>query len=238
MPESTSTLTTQDGPMDAFVAEPDGPKAALGVVVIQEAFGVNAHIKDVTRRFAAQGFPAIAPELFHRSGRGIDIPYGEFDKARPMFAALSNDGIAEDMRAAMEELERRAPNTRVAVVGFCLGGFAAFLAACRLPVATAVSFYGAAIARQRPGGTLTPLLGEAERIQVPILLFFGDQDQAIARSDVEAIEGRLAELGKEHEVVVYPGAGHAFFCDQRQSYVAPAATDAWTRTLDWLKQFH
>jgi carboxymethylenebutenolidase len=235
MSESMLTLTTKDGPMDAFVVEPDGAKAPLGVVVVQEAFGVNAHIKDVARRFAAEGFTALAPEFFHRSGRGVNIPYGDFEKARPMLATLSNAGLESDLDAAIGELEGRVPGGRVAVVGFCLGGFVAFLAACRTRVATAVSFYGG-IARQRPGSPLVPLLDEAETIQVPVLLFFGDEDQAIARADVDAIEGRLRELGKEHEVVVYPGAGHAFFCDQRPSYRPEAAADAWVRTLGWLRK--
>jgi carboxymethylenebutenolidase len=206
------------------------------VVVAQEAFGVNHHIRDVCRRFAEAGYLALAPELFHRSGRGIEIPYGDMPPAMEQLRALTNDGVEEDLAAAFEHLGARADvdPARVGLVGFCVGGFAAFLGACRLsPVAT-VSFYGGGIVRQRPQFELRPILDEASNIRRPILCLFGAEDQGITPEDVNAIRERLDRLPIPHEVVVYPDAGHAFFCDARPSYRAAPAADAWRRTVEWL----
>src|SRR5690348_2453066 len=111
MNETVLTLTTPDGPMDAFLVQPDGAANAPGVIVIQEAFGVNHHIREVCRRFAREGYVAIAPELFHRTGRGLLIDYNDFPAARPHMAALTNEGIATDINAALQEL--RKGSTRV-----------------------------------------------------------------------------------------------------------------------------
>src|SRR5262249_34077612 len=151
------------------------------VVVAQEAFGVNDHIRDVSRRLAGQGYVAIAPEQYHRAGRGITIPYTELPRARGYLQQVTNDDLTMDITATLVEL-RSLPEvapSRVGIIGFCMGGFVAFLAACRTDVAVAVVFYGAGIVRQRPGFKIAPVLDEAERIEAPLLAHFGAEDEGI-----------------------------------------------------------
>lgn len=231
------TLQTPDGPMDAFLALPEGSAPAPALVVAQEAFGVNRHIQEVCRRLAREGYIALAPELFHRTGAGMELLYTNIEAVMPHLARLTNAGIEMDLQAALEYLRglTRAMPRHVGVVGFCLGGFAAFLAACRTDVAAAVSFYGGGVVRDRPGIDLRPLLSETERITAPILLFFGADDASIPPEDIESIRSRLSATGKVHDIVVYPGAGHGFLCDARASFHAQAAADAWRRTCRWLQ---
>ncbi|MGE5277769.1 MAG: dienelactone hydrolase family protein [Acidobacteriota bacterium] len=237
MEERAVSIETADGPMPGFLAQPPGRDACPGVVVAQEAFGVNEHIRDVCRRLAAEGYVALAPELYHRAGPGTVFEYGDFAAVRPVLAELTNDGIETDLKAAIAFLRRqpRRAGAPVAAVGFCMGGFVAFLAACRTDVASSVCFYGGGIVRQRPGAKMTPLLDEAGRIGCPVLGLFGEEDASIPMEDVALLRQRLAALGKAAEIVTYPGAGHGFFCDRRDSYRPEAAKDAWRRTLAWLE---
>ncbi len=236
MHEEVVTLATPDGPMDAFLVRPEGKSRAPGLVVAQEAYGVNDHIRDVCRRFAGEGYATLAPELFHREGRGVLVPYTDMPGAMGRLAALTNEGLEQDLKAALAHLRGRADvdPARVGLVGFCVGGFAAFLGACRLDPAATVSFYGGGIVRERPQFKLRPVLGETERIRRPILCLFGAEDRGIPPEDVAAVRAKLDALTAPHEVVVYPGAGHAFFCDARPAYHPESARDAWRRTLEWL----
>jgi carboxymethylenebutenolidase len=238
MTEDRIVIETPDGPMEAHRAAPPDGEPSPAVVVLQEAFGVDDHIRSVCRRFARSGYVAIAPELYHREGAGRTFGYEDFAAVRPHLAALTNDGIASDLRAALAALrsDPAVDGSRLAAIGFCAGGFAAFLAACRSDVAAAVCFYGGGIVRERPGMKIRPLLPEADRIACPLLALFGAEDASIPSEDVEAIGTRLRALGKPFEIVSYPGAGHGFFNDERASYRADAAVDAWRRTLEWLEQ--
>jgi carboxymethylenebutenolidase len=224
--------------MDAFVALPGASERASAVIVAQEAFGVNDHIRGICRRLAGEGYVAIAPELYHRRGRGLVFRYDDYESVRPLILDLTNEGIESDLRTALGYV-RSLPSVaggRVGAVGFCMGGFVAFLAACRAGVAAAACFYGGGIVRQRPGARMRPLLPEAERIDCPILCVFGAEDASIPLEEVETLRRRLDELGKRAEVVAYPGAGHGFFCDERPSYSPEAAADAWRRTLEMLAE--
>ena len=234
--ESTVTLETSDGSMDAFQVMPDAEGPAPAVIVAQEAFGVNSHIQDVCRRFAREGYVALAPDMYHRTGPMLAFSYDD-PKRREPFSALTNDGIESDINAALAHLIDlpQVDAGRIGIVGFCVGGFMAFLAACRTDVATAVCFYGGGIVNRREGLKLEPLLSEADRIKVPVLCLFGEKDGSIPQSEVEAIRQRLAMQPREHQVHVYPGAEHGFFCDERPSYKADAAEDAWGRTVQWLE---
>lgn len=228
------------GEMDAYLVVPSGNGSPRrGLVVIMEAFGVNSHIQDLTRRFAREGFVAIAPELFHRTGRNvISDDYTQFGSIAPHFQALTNEGIETDVRASLEHLRSRpdVDAAQVAIVGYCVGGFGAFLAACRCDVSRSVVYYGGGIVRERPQMKLQlkPLLHEVGGIRAPMQLHFGDQDQGIPLADVEAIRAKLDEAGVQHELHVYPGAGHGFFCDQRASYHPGSAATAWERTVRFL----
>ena len=147
MPE-TITVPTADGPMGLYDVQPEGsPKAA--VLVIQEAFGVNDHIEDVTRRFAAAGYRAVAPHLFHRSG-DPHLGYDDIGLVRPHMEALSATGIYADLDASLDYLAATGfPPGRVAAVGFCMGGTVVFHAAVRYHLGAAVTFYGGGVAEGR-----------------------------------------------------------------------------------------
>ena len=235
MRESTVTFESDAGAIRAHRAAPPGGDPAPAVIVLQEAFGVDDHIRSVCRRLAREGYVAVAPELYHREGDGIVLGYDDFSRVRPHLAALDNGGVAADLNATLSALrsDPAVDGGRIGAVGFCAGGFAAFLAACRTDVAASVCFYGGGIARERPGMRLSPLLEEAEGIACPVLAFFGEQDASIPAADVGALGERLRALGKSFEIVVYPGAGHGFFNDARASYRAAAAVDAWQRTLEF-----
>jgi carboxymethylenebutenolidase len=239
MKEITVTLITADGTMNAFLALPEKNQGTSAVIVVQEAFGVNSHIQNTCRRLAKEGFVALAPELFHRSGSGLTFGYSDTQKMMPIFETLNNDAIEMDISAAIRYLTEQQDITshQIAVLDFCVGGFAALLASCRLDIGTALSFYGGGIVNARPGIGLTPLLDEAANIRVPVLCVFGGKDPHIAPSDIEAIRSEFAKQPEQdHEILVYSQADHGFFCEERPSYHSESARDAWKKTLSWLRQ--
>jgi carboxymethylenebutenolidase len=230
-------LETADGPMACFQAEPQGePRGA--VLVIQEAFGVNAHIRDVTTRFADAGFHAIAPAFFHRAvggaaGGGAVEDYTDFSAIFPLFEGLSDDGILVDADAALDHLRLSGfDDARIGAVGFCFGGRATFLLALRRALGAAVGFYGGGIATK--GALPFPaLIDDAGSLQTPWLGLFGDEDASIPVDSVEQLRAALQTAKVPTEIVRYAGAGHGFHCDARADYHEDAARDAWSRTLDW-----
>ena len=213
-------------------AEHGLPKGA--VVVVQEAFGVNDHIKDVAERFAAEGYRAVAPHFFHRSG-DPQIPYEDFDKAVEHMAQLTEEGIIEDLNAAYDHLHNDGfEDDRIAVVGFCMGGTVAFLEAYKRSLGAAVTFYGGGIVEGRFGAPALKDLGED--LKTPWLGLYGAQDQGIPVEQVEMLREAVGSAPVETEIVIYPDAGHGFHCDARSAYHEPSARDAWSRTLAWLDE--
>jgi carboxymethylenebutenolidase len=236
MSESTVTIPTAAGPMDAFVVEPPSDRKLPAVLVLQEIYGVNHHFKAICQRLSREGFLAAAPELFHRQGKSLVFSNEEAQKGMQELARFTNAGLALDIQAGLAWLRAHPRcNGRAAVMGFCIGGFAAFLAACKTDVDATVSFYGGGIAHERPGLALTPLLDEADAIKKPILCLFGGKDPSIPPADVAAIRERLSKRPIPGEVQVYPEAGHAFFNDDRPTYVAAAAQESWQRALRFLR---
>jgi len=232
---TTVNLATGDGDMALYDAGPDGaPRGA--VIVLQEAFGVNDHIEDVTRRFAQAGYRAVAPHLFHRSGDPA-LDYGNFEKIMPHMQALSEAGLLEDLDVTLAYLTDAgfAPSA-VGVVGFCMGGSVTFLAAVRRALGAAVTFYGGGVAEGRFG--MRPLVEMAPEVKTPWLGLFGDEDQGIPVDQVEALRTAAATSPVPTEIVRYAGAGHGFHCDARpDSYHEQSAHDAWERTLDWFGRY-
>jgi carboxymethylenebutenolidase len=234
MRTSTFTLTTSDGDMEVYEAAPDG-EAVRGVIVIQEAFGVNDHVRDVTRRFAAAGYHAVAPALFHRAGGGT-AAYGDMEAVMKLFAGLTDEGFLTDVDACIDHLgfEGFAPE-RVGVVGFCMGGRVTFLVAACRRLGAAVGFYGGGIVE---AGRLPfpALIDGVPNLQTPWLGLFGDLDAGIPVEHVERLRAELdTSAPVDHEIVRYPGAQHGFHCDPRpDNFNAEAAADGWGRTLDWL----
>jgi len=230
---SDTTITGPTGPMRLYEARPAGT-ARGGVVVIQEAFGVNAHIEDVTRRAAAAGYHAVAPDMFHRSGPGAIADYGDYEKVIAHFTPIAgDDDVLADVDAALGHLHAAGiPASRCGLVGFCFGGRVSFLVAARRAIGAAVGFYGGGIVTGR-FPQFPPLVDEAARLQTPWLGLFGDQDGSIPVADVEQLRNALTAAPVASEIVRYPDAGHGFHCDQRADYRADDARDAWERTLAW-----
>jgi carboxymethylenebutenolidase len=142
-------LATPDGPMRTYLARPASGKARAGIVVFQEAFGVNDHIRDVAGRFAGLGLIAVAPELFHRTSREFEAPYDTdsgWAAIEPHYKALTAVGLSDDAQAAYDFLTTEAGVAVVANAGFCLGGRASYVANARAPFTAAISFYGGGIA--------------------------------------------------------------------------------------------
>jgi len=223
-------LSVDDGTtMRAYVARP-AAGAHPGLIVGQEAFGVNAHIRDVTERFAREGYVAIAPELFHRTaGPGFEGRYDDFPSVMPHTQALRHPQIEADLRAAHAWLVANGVGkSPVVAVGFCMGGAVAFLAALTLPVACAVSFYGGGIAPspQRPG-----LLDRAGELRAPVLLIWGGRDKHLGPDIVRSVTDTLRAAGKTFVNVEFSDADHGFFCDARPAYNAASAAEAWPLTL-------
>lgn len=220
--------------MRIFEAKPAANRPRRGgVVVVQEAFGVNEHIEDIARRLAAEGYHAVAPDLFHRAGGGT-APYDDFSKVLPLFAGLDDEGILSDVDAAVAVLAAAGiPPTRTALVGFCFGGRAAFLVAARRQLGAAVGFYGGGIVTAR-FPQFPSLVGEAGRLRTPFLGLFGDLDESIPVADVEQLREAIKSAPVTCQIVRYPAAGHGFHCDARPDHFhRESAGDAWARTLGW-----
>jgi carboxymethylenebutenolidase len=214
------------------VIEPIGEPRG-GVVVLQEAFGITAHIEDIGRRLADEGWLVVIPHLFHRTGSPIfsyEVDHGEI---MPHAAAMSVNSVLEDVDSALAELRAHGvPDSRVGVVGFCMGGSAALLAAAKRPIAAAVTFYGTGIADGAFGGP--PLTDLVREVNGAWLGLYGDSDEYIPKEEVDALQLAAADAPGRAEVHRYAQAGHGFNCDARPSFHAEAAADAWKRTLDFL----
>jgi len=232
----TFDLVGPDGTMPCYEAlpKPGGMPTRGAVVVIQEAFGVNAHIEDVTRRFAGAGYHAVSPHLFHRTGSPA-FGYDDFSQVLPHMQALSDGGILDDVGAAVGYLRGAGwSDGQIGVVGFCMGGRVTFLVAGSMPLGAAVGFYGGGIVTGR-SEAMPSLLGLVAEMPTPWLGLFGDADPGIPVPDVERLREELAAHAPvDTEIVRYPGAEHGFHCDARPSYSPEAAADGWMRTLKWL----
>lgn len=226
------TLSVSDGTtMRAYAARPAGkPRAAL--IVFQEAFGVNPHIRDLTGRFAGQGYLAIAPELFHRTAPGFEGGYTDFPAVMPHMQALTDDGLTADARAAFGWLQKEAQGLGIGAIGYCMGGRVACLTTITTPVACGVSYYGGGIA---PGGRFPALTDRLKDLKAPMLYLWGGKDGHIAPEAVSAVENAMRAAGKPYVNVVFSEADHGFFGDARASYNPAAAAQAWPLTLAFLE---
>src|SRR5689334_1328863 len=187
--ESTHTAETPDGPMPIYDVTPE-TKASGAVIVIKEAFGVNDYIRDVAGRFAAAGYRAVAPTMFHRAGGGT-APYDDFSKVIPLFKGVTDDGILADVDATVAYLRRAGFDERhIGIAGFCFGGRVTFLVATRRKLGAAVGFYGGGIVTARMPSFPT-LIGGAGELGTPWLGLFGDADAGIPVEDVEQLRATL-----------------------------------------------
>src|SRR5271169_2013831 len=219
------TLSVGDGSsMRAYVANPDG-KPRGGLLVFQEAFGVNAHIRDLTQRFAREGYLSISPELFHRTAPGLEAGYTNFPEVMPHLQALTDAGLEADIHAAYGWLKNGgAKDLPVGATGYCMGGRTSILAALTVPLNGAVSYYGGGIA---PSGFFPDLLGRLKDLNAPTMYFWGGLDAHIGPDAVQAVTSTLTTAKKDFVNVEFSMADHGFFCDARASYNAIAAKQAW-----------
>ena len=216
MPTTASvTFSSEAGQASGHLARPG--KGKPGIILIQEWWGLVPHIKDVAGRFAAQGYLALAPDLYH--GKSTV----EAAEAEHLMKGLDWGRAATEIAGAVRYLREAEGATRVGVTGFCMGGALTIIAATQPGVDAYVAFYG------------FPPAGAAalEKISAPGLIFFGEQEEFFSVPEAKAFAEAQRKRGRGCEVIIYPGAGHAFFNNDRpEAYRRDAANDAWRRTLD------
>jgi carboxymethylenebutenolidase len=235
----TSWVKVPNGKLqiDAYLAEPITDDIVPGVVVIQEIFGVNSHIRAVTERIAREGYIAIAPAIFQRTAPSFEVGYtpDETILGRKHKDLTTAPELLSDIQATIDYLKTKSTvkKTGFGAIGFCFGGHVAYLAATLPEMHAIASFYGAGIATLTPGGG-NPTLTRTAEIQGTLYAFFGNQDPLIPVDQVDQIEAALQSHAISHQVFRYD-AGHGFFCDQRQDYNPQAAVDAWNHVQHLLK---
>jgi carboxymethylenebutenolidase len=207
-----------------FLARPKGGGRYPAVVVIHEIWGVVSHIKDVSRRFAGEGYVALAVDLF--GGKTVS----ELEEGRRLREELSEERILGDLRGGfdyLQSLEYVHPK-RIGSIGFCMGGGLSLLLACHnRDLAAAVAFYG-----RNPSP-----IDLVKNVRCPILCNYAGADMAITESDISLLKQALTKYGKVFDIKVYPGAPHGFFNDTKGSYRPEAAQDAWKRTLELFNKY-
>jgi carboxymethylenebutenolidase len=228
----TVTIKGQDGAeLEAYVARPLGPEPRGGVVVIHHMPGYDDATKEIVRKFAANGYAAICPNLYSREGAGVS-PDDQAAAARAK-GGIPDEQLVDDVAAAAAHLNSlEHANGKIGVIGFCSGGRQTFLAACSLQIDAAVDCYGAFVVNDPPADfplKAKSLISKAPDLSCPLLGLFGADDSYPAPPEVEALAAELEKLGKEHEFHTYPEAGHGFFAIDRPSYRPAAAVDGWKK---------
>lgn len=230
MKNSRITLAVKDAPeMQAYVALPEGEGPFPAMIVFQEAFGVNGHIRSVADRLAAEGYVAIAPELFHRTApAGFETGYDDFSIVMPHFQVMNVETLEADTLAAYDWLlgQKNVQQDKIGCIGFCLGGRAAFIANTYLQFAACVSFYG--------GHTHT-IADRAANMKAPHLFFWGGMDTHILPEHVAIVTTALKAAGKDYINVEISYADHGFFNEERVAYNPAAAKEAWGLVKEFLK---
>jgi len=218
---NTTQLAAADGHhLDAYLHTV--PSAKAGVVILQEIFGVNHHIRSVVDRFAAEGFTAIAPALFDRVKPGIELAYDDkgMEEGKKLAFGLPPEQVLSDIDAALQFVLGQVGVRKVGVVGYCFGGSFAWLSATRLRPSASVVYYGSMAAKF---STETP--------HCPVMMHFGEKDKSIPASDIEIIRAAHPDI----PVYLYD-AGHGFSCNERPSYAPEAAALAFSRTVEFLRK--
>ena len=233
----TVQIIAEAGAMPAELAEPAGGGPYPAVIVVMEAFGLTDHIKDVGRRVAAEGFVTLCPDVYYRESPRV-TGYDDLPEALRLMATLWDDKVVADMEAAITHLKAQpgVRGDRIGMTGFCMGGRITFLTACRSQsIRAAAPFYGGGIASGEKSEQSPHVpIDLASQLACPVLAFFGSDDPFIPRTDVDRVRSTLRDRGPEHEVIVYDGAPHGFFCNERDSYRPQAAEDAWNRLMRFL----
>jgi carboxymethylenebutenolidase len=224
------TLQTADGgSMACYTAFPKDKNNGLpAIILLQEAFGVNHHIRNVADKYAADGYVVIAPELFHRTAPvGFEGSYSDFQAVMPHYSAITNEGLEADLKACYQWLTEQdiTDSSKIFSVGYCLGGKVSFLANAVLPLRAAVSYYG---------GSVDQLTDKAPDLHGKHLFFWGGLDHHIKQENINTIISAVEAAGKEYINVKISYADHGFNCDERPSYNETASKEALALTLAFL----
>jgi len=223
------------GTMGGYLAQPKGDATRPGVIVFMEIFGINEHIRDVTERIAREGYIALAPDYFHRTGPGIELDYDDGGMAEGMkhLGQLDADQMISDAQDTIAYLGTVSgvKQESIGAMGFCIGGHMTYLTACETNVKASAAYYGGGIAAPQGPGGKESTVSRSGKAKGRLVCYFGGQDSMIPEDQVAAVREALEKTGGGHEVVVYPEADHGFNCDKRASYHEDSAKDAWARTL-------
>jgi carboxymethylenebutenolidase len=236
----TVTITGRGGDeIEAYLARPLSLDSFGGVVVIHHMPGYDSGTKEITRTFAAHGYAAVMPNLYHRDAPGAS-PDDAAATARAK-GGVPDERLVDDVAGAADYLKAlHGSNGKVGVIGYCSGGRQAFLAACSLPLDAAVDCYGAFVVGMPPEGLplkVGPIVHLAPDISCPLLGLFGADDQYPSPDQVTELDKALTEAGKAHEFHSYAGAGHAFFSVDRPAYRVEAANDGWQKIWDFFGRY-
>jgi len=230
--ENYINLKISDGTnMDCYTAIPENAtgKTSPGLILLQEAFGVNRHIRDVADRFAAQGFVVIAPEMYHRTAPPyFEASYNDFDSVKPHFSAMTVEGSTADIEAAFHWLSQHSLVNPVNIfsIGYCMGGRMSFLANATMPIKAGVSYYG---------GNIKSVADKAPDVHGRHLFYWGGLDTHIGQDQIDAITQAMDNAGKDYINVKFSYADHGFNCDERDSYNENAAKEAWALTMAFFR---
>lgn len=225
--ESVSVSSLQAGkPIPAYVSRPSAPTSAPAVILIHEWWGLVPHTKDIANRFAARGYYAIAPDLYGGSVASTPEEAGKLSASvRPEASKSMLDSVVHHLST-----QRTVDSRKIGIIGFCFGGTHAFNYVCESQrISAGVLFYAT-----------KPVTEESKlaKVQAPLLIIYGDQDQRVSTETARQIEATLRKLGKNVELKIYPGCGHAFFNDQNaHGYKPEAAKDAWEKTLSFYQKY-
>jgi carboxymethylenebutenolidase len=223
------SLKVSDGSeMGAYISIPEGKGPFPGVIVFQEAFGVNPHMRRVTDQIAKEGYVAICPALFHRTAGDSEFPYGDFSLIMPHFQGITPEGLSADIKACYDWLKEQPEvvHDKLGTIGFCLGGRVSFLANAILPFSACISYYG---------GSTHLLADKAADMHAPHLFFWGGLDKHILPEHVETVISAMKKAEKPFINVVISYADHAFNCDDRPAYNAEASKEAWAMSMAFFK---
>ncbi|TGL60556.1 dienelactone hydrolase family protein [Leptospira sarikeiensis] len=231
MSTETVIIKTSHGEMQTFVAYPDTSPSPC-ILVLQEAFGVNDHIKDVAIRFSKEGYLAIAPELYYRTAPpGFSGSYEDFMALKPHFSQLSPENLQSDLNAVINWIRNnpKAIPDRIASIGYCLGGWVSFLANTFLDLKASVSYYGSRIVQTSEE--------YSPKQKAPLLLVWAGKDRSVKLTHIAAISDSLKSADKNFVELTFSEAEHGFFCDRRGAYHETSAKQAWAITLAFLKEY-
>lgn len=222
-----------DERIPTYLARPRGKGPFRAIIVIHEIFGQHEHIRDIVRRFAHEGYLAVAPELYFREGGVQHLP--GFREVLDVVYSVSDRQVLGDLGAVLTWIEKLPQQGgKAGATGFCWGGRIAWLFAIDNPgIGAAVAWYGKLGKWGSPAKHPRSVIESGKKLFGPVLGLYGGQDRGIPRSDIDTMKSVLRKHGQSHEFVVYPDAPHAFFADYRGSYRARAAKDGWRRCLAW-----